>query len=88
MRTIQIFSPIWNGGQRKVGIAEYKMTEDMLKIEILYKTKTRGRIYPEPFFISRNQAMTYPTQVVRGGVKLRLIPIGDLQAIKTGAAVG
>ena len=75
---IKIKMPIWKN--KSVGIAESKMVGDVVKMKILYKTVDGERLYPGMYWISRARAMMYPVQVVRGGVKLRIIPIEDFEA--------
>lgn len=77
MREISIREPIWK--TRSVGIAEYKITEDLL-IEIEYVDKQGKKPYPHQYIMKKDKALTYPTQKVRGNV-LRIIPIGDLTII-------
>jgi len=74
MRKITIHEPIWNG--RKIGVADYKITDD-LEIEIDYKTTSGERLYPNPFYISKEAAICHPIQVVKG-IELRIIPIREL----------
>jgi hypothetical protein len=79
MIRINIKEPIWNGGAdaRCVGIAEYRMTDEQLLINIEYINKYKERIYPNPYFITKTKALTYPVKKVKG-VNLRIIPIRDL----------
>jgi hypothetical protein len=84
MKEITIHSPIWKS--RSVGIAEYQITEDLC-IEIDYRKKDGTWLYPKRFTIEKERALTYPTQIVRGGVVLRIIPISDLKEITDKEAV-
>ena len=77
MREIEIRFPIWK--TRSVGVAEYKITDDLL-ISISYETKDGRKLYPDKYFMKREEALTYPLQVVRG-VDLRIIPISHLKAL-------
>ena len=83
MITVQIQKPIWNGELRcrAVGIAEFRMKEENIKVEILYKNRHGERSHPDSYYITRTKAMTYPVQIVRNGVKLRIIQLKDLDQI-------
>lgn len=74
---IKIKEPIWKN--RSVGIAESKMLDEVIEVEILYKDKTGNRLYPGIYKMNWAKAMTYPKQVIRG-VNLRIIPIKDFEA--------
>ena len=74
MNTIIIQVPIWK--DRSVGIAEDKMTT-VFRVIIPYKKKAGGHLYPQSFYFSKDQAIKYPKQVIRGRT-LRLIPIKDM----------
>ena len=72
---IVIKKPLWDG--KKIGIADYRMTENWLEIEIEYRTTNGKRLFPNLYQISKAKAMTYPVQVVKG-TNLYIIPIKDL----------
>jgi len=76
MIRIQIREPIWK--TRSIGLAEDRLT-NITEVEITYKNRFGERIYANLYCISKSQAMKYPIQKVKG-VKLRIIPIADLQA--------
>ena len=76
MRKIKIEYPIWK--TRSIGIAEYKITDDLL-IEILYRDKSGQRLYPHKYRLLRSKALCYPKQVVKNGVILRIVPISELE---------
>ena len=78
MRKITIHTPIWNGGRPAVGIAEDKLTTNIVEIEIDYTNRFNERLYPTPFFIERESVLRYPVQLWKGH-KLHWIPIKDLQ---------
>jgi hypothetical protein len=78
MRKITIISPIWK--TRSIGIADYKITDD-IEIEILYRYRTGERVYPGIFFISKDKARSFPIQTLPGGVRLRIIPITELEPL-------
>jgi len=78
---VKIKTPIWNG--KKVGIANKKILTndtDNILVEILYKNKYGDRIYPYPYRIIREKALSYPIQT-RYGIDLRIIPIRDMEEI-------
>lgn len=77
MAIIKIKAPIWSS--RSIGVAEFRMTDPVLRIQIEYKEKDGNKLYPGTYSISRERAMTYPSQVLPQGVKLRIIPIEDLE---------
>jgi len=81
MKRIEIEGPMWlgNASRRTIGIAEFRMDSSLLQINILYKTKKRGRLYPDPYYITRRDAFKYPQQRLKGGVVVRLVPIDDLK---------
>lgn len=75
MRRIEIRSPIWK--DKSIGIADYKMTDDM-EITIPYTTKDGSKPFPYVYFISKAKAHQYPTQFIKG-IQLHIIPIADLE---------
>jgi len=80
MKTVRIRFPIWKK-PRSIGIAKYKITSD-LKIEILHRDKNGDRIYPDPFYISKERILAYPTQRLEDhGVLLHIVPIRDLDMV-------
>ena len=74
MNTIIIYEPIWK--DRSVGVAEDKMTT-VFRIIIPYKKKCGDYLYPNAFYLGRDQAKRYPKKVVKG-VTLRILPIKNL----------
>lgn len=77
--TIEIKSPMWNGGRRCVGIADYKIGTRSTDIKILYKNKDGAQIYPYTYTIDTVDARKFPTMKLKCGVNLRLIPIDALK---------
>jgi len=59
---IYINAPIWNGGKRCVGIAEYRIhpSQALTTFEVLYKNKAGERIYPQPFRIRTDTLLAGP----------------------------
>jgi len=78
MTRITIRKPIWNG--RKIGIASYRII-DNLEIDIAYRKTDGEKLFPHLYFISKEKALTYPTQNVKG-TTLHIIPIKDLEIVK------
>ena len=81
---IQINAPIWNGGKRCVGIAEYRIrvAEPFTVFEVLYSDRHNKRIYPQPFRIRTARLMAAPTQQVRGGMILRVVLLADCEVFQ------
>lgn len=79
---IVIKAPIWKE-PRTVGIALEKIT-DNIQVEISYRRKDNRLLYPDPFFMSKQKALTYPQQAVKGKPKLKLVMI-PLQDFETNA---
>ena len=75
---INIEAPIW--GHQKVGVAEWRMNDAVIEVDILYRDKKGRKVYPHLYRISRAKAMTYPVQVTKG-TRLRVIPIADFREI-------
>ncbi|MHA1853860.1 MAG: hypothetical protein ACTSUF_10210 [Candidatus Heimdallarchaeaceae archaeon] len=77
MKKIKIQTPIWKN--KSVGIAEDKITED-IQVEVMYRNIYGDRIFPNTYYITKNKALNYPTQIRRGR-KLRIIPLADMQEL-------
>ena len=74
----KIATPYWKN--MSVGIAEERICDEN-HIEILYKDKFGNRRFPHVYMATREQLMACPVSYVRNNVKLRQIPISDLQVI-------
>jgi len=72
---LTIHCPIWK--TRSIGVARYRVNGD-LEIKIDYKTKDGQLLYPNTYFITKEQIQKYPTQMVRG-VLLYIVPIDKLE---------
>lgn len=79
MIPLEIRSPMWNGGHRCVGIADYKLGTRATDIKITYKNKDGVPIYPHVYTIDTVEAKKFPTMKLKCGVNLRLIPIDSLK---------
>jgi hypothetical protein len=77
MTPLQIQKPIWK--TRSVGIAEHKIGQSGIDIEIIYKDTQGNRLYPHVYTITRERLLKCPTQVVMNNVRLRIVPINDLE---------
>lgn len=64
---------------KTVGLAEYRL-KDSNEVEILYEDVNGVRLFPHKYTITKNKAMSFPTQIVgeEYKVKVRLIPISEL----------
>jgi len=79
---LHIQKPIWNGGMRKIGIADFRLSGDYVKVYVDYRSKKTGEyIQPEIYQISTSKAREYPMQRVFSGVILHLIPIEDFEIV-------
>ena len=78
MREIHIQSPIWKS--RSVGVADYKITDDIL-VYIDYINRSGEKLFPGMYFMEKNKAQHYPIQVVKN-VELRIIPIKDFEFVE------
>jgi len=79
MIPLEIRSPLWNGGRRCVGIAEFKLGTRVTDIKITYRNKDGVPIYPHVFTIDTVDARKFPTMKLRSGINLRMIPIDALK---------
>jgi len=78
MKKLEIRQPIWKY-PRSIGIAGYRIIDD-LEIEISYRNKEGEQLFPFRYFITKEKARSYPTQMVKGTL-LYIIPICDLQIL-------
>jgi len=80
MPPFKIQKPIWNGKLHKrcVGIAEHRVGNAGIDIEIGYTDKHGNRLYPNIYHISREQLCKAHTQTLSMGVRVRILPIDDL----------
>lgn len=82
MTDITVRSPIWNNGNRVVGIADYRLKTDLCRIEITYVRKDGVRSFPDTYVMASSKIRTYPTMTVAGGVLLYLVPLSDLEVLE------
>jgi len=65
-----------------VGISEDKINSKYpLFVKIDYKDKNGEYLYPHTLVMKGDKALTYPTQEVRNGRILRIIPIKDFEKV-------
>jgi len=72
--------PIWNGGKRVVGLNQTRIGFHN-KIKITYKRKDGTESFPDDYYISGEKARSFPTQVLKGGVTVHLIPLSELEIL-------
>lgn len=73
---ITIHKPIWNGGKRYIGIADYRVLQcgNIVEFECDYKNKEGVRIYPRPFKVPKFLVLHSPTHVLKpSGTRLYLV---------------
>tara|TARA_X000001382_G_scaffold94419_1_gene68905 strand:- start:511 stop:921 length:411 start_codon:yes stop_codon:yes gene_type:complete len=72
-------APIWNGGNRYVGIAPFRLKKNNLKISCRYRNKQGKPIrgWEGELFLSKRFADRYEIKTFKYG-KLYLIPLDDL----------
>tara|TARA_Y100001963_G_scaffold143145_1_gene213633 strand:- start:25 stop:291 length:267 start_codon:yes stop_codon:yes gene_type:complete len=75
MNKYSIKCPIWK--TKSIGIAENRLEQDDLIVDIEYKTSDGKKLYPNTYLINKNFAKQYPRQNVKG-INLIIIPIKDL----------
>lgn len=78
-----IRSPIWDG--RKVGLNIDKLQKHN-EVRCLYKNIYGDLVHPNPYYIEREKALTYPKQILnRKGwsVKLVIIPLADMEVLES-----
>lgn len=78
---IDIWAPIWDGKKEpKLGLAEYRMTHDIIEVRVQYTGKNGMKPFPHVYRISKAKAMAHPVQVVKG-TRLRVIPIANFEEV-------
>lgn len=84
MAHFNIREPYWKF--KGVGLAENKMTDDILSVDILYKDQLGNRVHPETLYVRKNIAMLGRLHVVpRSGTRLRIVPIDKMSKEKPNA---
>lgn len=85
-KTVKIFTirePIWKD-PRSVGLNYTEIanaTEDIICVKIIYRMRKKNDelLYPDPFFMDREKALTFPIQTVSAGTKVTIIPIHEFR---------
>ncbi len=76
MTHYKIRAPIWNGGQRCVGLNLQLLHGPMTTFEIEYVTKkTKKRSYPYTFTVPTAVVFTCPRQTLPSGVTLAIVSL-------------
>lgn len=84
VQEIHINTPVWFGGQRCVGIADWKVGQHNA-IYIDYVRKSDGeKIYKRPFYISGKDAQKYPLKPLKShpNIKVYWIPLADMNILE------
>jgi hypothetical protein len=76
---IEIKAPRWK--QRVVGVASFRV-QTHNQIDITYQNKESKRLYPYPLYASGELIRACPTQNVKNGVMLYLVPIDKLEVLE------
>lgn len=76
-----INKPVWK--TKSVGIAASRLISGTtMEINIDYKDASGQLVYPYKYRMACSKMKQYPTQTVKGGVKLHVIPIADFEAVE------
>jgi hypothetical protein len=74
--------PIWNGGERYVGIATYRLRDNNLRVSCRYRNKSGNPIWQGELLVTKRFAEKFSTKEykTKGGqsFKVYLIPLDDL----------
>jgi hypothetical protein len=75
MKKLTIRIPIWK--YKAIGIREDKVTDDF-QIKISYKTKEKKLLYPDTYFLTKEEIKKFPIKYL-GGMFVYVIPIERLK---------
>lgn len=75
MKKLTIRIPIWK--YKAIGIREDKVIDDF-QIKISYKTKERKLLYPDTYFMTKEEIKKFPIKYM-GGMFVYVIPIEKLK---------
>jgi hypothetical protein len=89
---IEILKPVYMGNNpqnRKIGIAEYRLRNEPMIVEIHIKHQRSpkhgtGYIYPQKFFMSKLDISKYPLESIKtkhGEIPMYIVPIIDLKPV-------
>lgn len=78
-----IREPIWKD-PRSVGLNTKEIedaVEDVICVKIVYRMRTKNDelLYPQPFYMDQEKALSYPVQKVAAGTRVTIIPIQDFR---------
>jgi hypothetical protein len=73
-----IDTPIFNGGDYQIGIADFRLENSLLKVFCNYKTKSGNKLWEGGYLISKEFAQKYST-MKQGKLNLYIIPLEDLR---------
>lgn len=76
---IPIKFPRWK--ERAVGIPTFKIKQHN-EITIDYVKKDGTRLYPYPLYMTGENIRQYPTQNLKGGVIVHIVPISALEVLE------
>lgn len=75
-----IEKPVWN--TESVGIAARRLVSGAtMEIDISYEDAQGSRVYPYKYRMACSKMKGYPTQTVKGGTVLHIIPISDFEVV-------
>lgn len=75
-----IHKPVWN--TESVGIAQRRLVPGTtMEITIDYEDANGNLVYPYKYRMACSQIKKYPTQVVKGGTVLHVVPISEFEAV-------
>jgi hypothetical protein len=78
MALYRIREPFWQ--YQAVGLAEDKMTSEILAVDVLYKDKDGNRKWPCRMYVSRSFAMACPQRrIKKTGPMVRIVPLEYLK---------
>lgn len=83
IKLFTIREPIWKE-PRSVGLNRNEIenaTEEIIAVKIVYRMRKKNDelLYPEPFYINRDDALKYPIQKLTAGIRVVLIPIQSMR---------
>ena len=79
--TYTIKEPIWDGGtkQRAIGVAEFRLP---CLVDISHENTEGKKTFPHRYLITKEFAKDFRIQVVSNDIRLRIIPISELERVK------
>lgn len=81
MLKYDIKKPMW--GSQSVGIAARRLKVDTtMEVTISYKDSDGQLLYPFKYRMATKRMKTYPTQRLKGGIVLHIVPIADFEAVE------